>query len=199
MVKAYRAALDAGKQHATTRCSPTTRASTRSTGRRSSARSGPTPPTPRCPLAELQAPGRADHRRCRRTSRSHPLVEKVLADRAAMGRGEIRVDWGMGEHLAFASLVASGYAVRLSGEDSAAAPSPTATPCCTTRTASAGTRAPTCRCSTWPRTRRRSSSSTRCCPKRRCSASSTATPAPSRTRWSSGKRSSAISPTARRS
>ncbi len=49
----------------------------------------------------------------------HPLVEKVLADRAAMGRGEIRVDWGMGEHLAFASLVASGYAVRLSGEDSA--------------------------------------------------------------------------------
>ena len=33
---------------ATTRCSPTTRASTRSTGRRSSARSGPTPPTRRC-------------------------------------------------------------------------------------------------------------------------------------------------------
>ena len=48
----------------------------------------------------------------------HPLVEKVIADRAAMGRGEINVDWGMGEHLAFASLVASGYAVRLSGEDS---------------------------------------------------------------------------------
>ena len=47
----------------------------------------------------------------------HSLVEKVLADRAAMGRGEIKVDWGMGEHLAFASLVASGYAVRLSGED----------------------------------------------------------------------------------
>jgi len=47
----------------------------------------------------------------------HPLVDKVLADRAAMGRGEINVDWGMGEHLAFASLVASGYAVRLSGED----------------------------------------------------------------------------------
>ncbi len=48
----------------------------------------------------------------------HPLVEKVLADRAAMGRGEINVDWGMGEHLAYASLVASGYPVRLSGEDS---------------------------------------------------------------------------------
>jgi 2-oxoglutarate dehydrogenase E1 component len=49
--------------------------------------------------------------------KAHPLVEKVLADRAAMGRGEINVDWGMGEHLAFASLVASGYPVRLSGED----------------------------------------------------------------------------------
>lgn len=47
----------------------------------------------------------------------HPLVKKVLDDRAAMGRGEINVDWGMGEHMAFASLVASGYPVRLSGED----------------------------------------------------------------------------------
>jgi 2-oxoglutarate dehydrogenase E1 component len=51
------------------------------------------------------------------TFKVHPLVEKVIADRAAMGRGEINVDWGMGEHLAYASLVASGYAVRLSGED----------------------------------------------------------------------------------
>jgi len=48
----------------------------------------------------------------------HPLVEKVLNDRAAMGRGEVNIDWGMGEHMAFASLVASGYPVRLSGEDS---------------------------------------------------------------------------------
>ena len=47
----------------------------------------------------------------------HPLVKKVYDDRAAMGRGEIAVDWGMGEHMAFASLVASGYPVRLSGED----------------------------------------------------------------------------------
>ena len=48
----------------------------------------------------------------------HQLVKKVYADRAAMGRGELPVDWGMGEHMAFASLVASGYPVRLSGEDS---------------------------------------------------------------------------------
>ena len=47
----------------------------------------------------------------------HPLVEKVLADRAAMGRGEANLDWGMGEHLAFASLVSSGYAVRITGQD----------------------------------------------------------------------------------
>ena len=47
----------------------------------------------------------------------HPLVEKVLADRAAMGNGDLKLDWGMGEHLAFASLVASGYAIRLTGQD----------------------------------------------------------------------------------
>ena len=47
----------------------------------------------------------------------HNLVKKVLDDRAAMGRGDLPVDWGMGEHMAFASMVASGYPVRLSGED----------------------------------------------------------------------------------
>ena len=47
----------------------------------------------------------------------HSLVEKVLADRATMGRGEMNLDWGMGEHLAYASLVSSGYAIRLSGQD----------------------------------------------------------------------------------
>ena len=47
----------------------------------------------------------------------HTLVKNVLEHRAAMGRGEMNVDWGMGEHMAFASLVASGYPIRLSGED----------------------------------------------------------------------------------
>lgn len=51
------------------------------------------------------------------TVNPHSLVKKVVDDRAAMGRGEVNVDWGMGEHMAFASLVASGYPVRLSGED----------------------------------------------------------------------------------
>ncbi|HEX8479966.1 MAG TPA: 2-oxoglutarate dehydrogenase E1 component [Telluria sp.] len=49
--------------------------------------------------------------------KAHSLVEKVLNDRATMGRGEMNLDWGMGEHLAYASLVASGYAIRLSGQD----------------------------------------------------------------------------------
>ncbi len=48
----------------------------------------------------------------------HPLVKKLLADRLAMARGEHPVDWGMGEHLAFATLVANGYAIRITGQDS---------------------------------------------------------------------------------
>jgi 2-oxoglutarate dehydrogenase E1 component len=47
----------------------------------------------------------------------HSLVDKVYKDRGAMGRGEINVDWGMGEHMAFASLLLAGYRIRLSGED----------------------------------------------------------------------------------
>jgi 2-oxoglutarate dehydrogenase E1 component len=47
----------------------------------------------------------------------HQLVKKVYDDRAAMGRGDVPVDWGMGEHMALASLVSSGFPVRLSGED----------------------------------------------------------------------------------
>ncbi|MGO4306411.1 MULTISPECIES: 2-oxoglutarate dehydrogenase E1 component [unclassified Cupriavidus] len=47
----------------------------------------------------------------------HPLVDKVVKDRANMGRGDQLLDWGMGEHLAFASLVASGYPVRITGQD----------------------------------------------------------------------------------
>jgi 2-oxoglutarate dehydrogenase E1 component len=50
--------------------------------------------------------------------RLHPLVEKVVNDRARMGHGEQPLDWGMGEHLAFASLVAGGYPIRITGQDS---------------------------------------------------------------------------------
>ncbi|MEO6422134.1 MAG: 2-oxoglutarate dehydrogenase E1 component, partial [Candidatus Nitrotoga sp.] len=46
-------------------------------------------------------------------------VEKIISDRRAMGNGELALDWGMAENLAYASLVAEGIPVRLSGEDSA--------------------------------------------------------------------------------
>ena len=49
----------------------------------------------------------------------HPRVEKVIADRRAMGEGEVPLDWGMGETLAYAGLVNDGYGVRLSGQDMA--------------------------------------------------------------------------------
>ena len=47
----------------------------------------------------------------------HSRVKKILDDRAAMGRGELPIDWGMGENLAYASLLAQGFGVRISGED----------------------------------------------------------------------------------
>ena len=47
----------------------------------------------------------------------HPRVERVIADRKAMADGKLALDWGMGETLAYATLLADGYGVRLSGED----------------------------------------------------------------------------------
>jgi 2-oxoglutarate dehydrogenase E1 component len=44
-------------------------------------------------------------------------VQKIIDDRKLMGEGKLPVDWGMGENLAYASLVAAGFAVRISGED----------------------------------------------------------------------------------
>jgi len=48
----------------------------------------------------------------------HPKVKRLLEQRAAMGRGQIPVDFGMAEALAFGSLLLEGVPVRLSGEDS---------------------------------------------------------------------------------
>jgi 2-oxoglutarate dehydrogenase E1 component len=48
----------------------------------------------------------------------HPLVGKVMAARHEMAEGKRPIDWGMGEHLAFASLLSAGIDVRLSGQDS---------------------------------------------------------------------------------
>ncbi len=48
----------------------------------------------------------------------HPRVEKIMADRRAMLSGEIPLDWGMAENLAYATLLRDGYPVRISGQDS---------------------------------------------------------------------------------
>ncbi len=48
----------------------------------------------------------------------HRGVERVLKARAAMARGEQPLDWGMGEMLAYATLLDEGYGVRLVGQDS---------------------------------------------------------------------------------
>ncbi|WP_408262743.1 2-oxoglutarate dehydrogenase E1 component [Paraburkholderia phytofirmans] len=49
----------------------------------------------------------------------HPLVGKMIAARREMAAGNKPLDWGMGEHMAFASLLDAGIDVRLSGQDSA--------------------------------------------------------------------------------
>ena len=48
----------------------------------------------------------------------HPKIKRLLQQRAEMGAGKRPVDYGMAEALAFASLVAEGTPVRLSGQDS---------------------------------------------------------------------------------
>jgi 2-oxoglutarate dehydrogenase E1 component len=48
----------------------------------------------------------------------HRGVSQVLARRQRMLTGELPLDWGMAETLAYATLLEEGYAVRLSGQDS---------------------------------------------------------------------------------
>lgn len=48
----------------------------------------------------------------------HRTVKKLLENRIQMGNGEIPIDWGMAETLAYASLLVRGNAIRISGEDS---------------------------------------------------------------------------------
>jgi 2-oxoglutarate dehydrogenase E1 component len=68
------------------------------------------------PLATLQALG-AKVAAVPEGFKLHPRVDKVIADRLAMAEGRLPLDWGMGETLAYATLINDGYGVRLSGED----------------------------------------------------------------------------------
>ena len=47
----------------------------------------------------------------------HPNVRRILENRSKMLQGEIPIDWGFAETMAYATLVDEGFNVRLSGQD----------------------------------------------------------------------------------
>ena len=47
----------------------------------------------------------------------HPRVRKLVDDRRKMAAGEIALDWGCAENLAYATLLDQGFSVRISGQD----------------------------------------------------------------------------------
>ena len=49
----------------------------------------------------------------------HRQVAKLMADRGRMAGGELAVDWGFAESLAYASILVSGNKVRITGQDCA--------------------------------------------------------------------------------
>ena len=48
----------------------------------------------------------------------HPRVLAVMQARERMVGGELALDWGCAENLAYASLIQEGYPVRITGQDS---------------------------------------------------------------------------------
>ncbi len=48
----------------------------------------------------------------------HPRVAKIYEDRAKMAAGQLPMDWGFAENLAYASIIADGNDLRLVGQDS---------------------------------------------------------------------------------
>jgi 2-oxoglutarate dehydrogenase E1 component len=48
----------------------------------------------------------------------HPTVKKIIDNRRRMGAGELPMDWGYAENMAYASLLEQGSPIRLSGQDS---------------------------------------------------------------------------------
>jgi 2-oxoglutarate dehydrogenase E1 component len=69
------------------------------------------------PLARLQALGQL-LTRVPEGFDLHPRVAAIMAGRRQMAEGQLPVDWGMAETLAYATLVMTGYGVRLTGQDS---------------------------------------------------------------------------------
>ncbi len=48
-----------------------------------------------------------------------PSVDRIIASRKKMGDGELPIDWGFAETMAYASLIDAGYPIRISGQDCA--------------------------------------------------------------------------------
>ncbi len=115
MIRDYRAALDQGKHLVDPVISNFKSAAAVDWSPYVGARYTETCDT-RVPLAELQRLGR------RLTDipagfTLHPRVQKVIDDRRLMIEGKLPVDWGMAENLAYATLLAAGHGIRISGED----------------------------------------------------------------------------------
>ncbi|OGT72182.1 MAG: 2-oxoglutarate dehydrogenase E1 component [Gammaproteobacteria bacterium RIFCSPLOWO2_02_FULL_47_50] len=48
----------------------------------------------------------------------HPTVQRIIESRIKMSTGELPMDWGFAETMAYASLLDAGHPIRLSGQDS---------------------------------------------------------------------------------
>ena len=44
-------------------------------------------------------------------------VKKLLEDRGKMAAGALEINWGFAENMAYATLLADGYPVRMTGQD----------------------------------------------------------------------------------
>lgn len=77
----------------------------------------------------------------------HRQVERIIESRRKMAAREMPMDWGFAETLAYATLIETGFGLRLVGQDSGRGTFSTAMPCCTTRP----TVSPCCRWANWPK------------------------------------------------
>ena len=48
----------------------------------------------------------------------HPSVGRIIENRRRMGTGDLPMDWGFAENMAYAALVDEGHPIRISGQDS---------------------------------------------------------------------------------
>ncbi len=116
LVKDYRQALDEGRHTSSPVLSAFQRKYAVDWSQFIEHASGPTRPTPRCRSRTCERLGE------RLTTvpegfKVHPAVERVMAARREMAAGKKMLDWGMGEIMAYATLLVNGYGVRLSGQD----------------------------------------------------------------------------------